>query len=98
MTGQQEHPGTGRRLDGAPTHQADFEALARAAGVDRVFTLNPVRERGKFKACLTESLGCDRLTVIIARSPCILAAARIAAWEKERKAAAACPAAVPATA
>jgi indolepyruvate ferredoxin oxidoreductase alpha subunit len=90
MTGQQEHPGTGRRLDGAATYKASYEAMARAAGVDRVFTVNPVKEREKFKECLSDSLGRDELTVIIARSPCILAAARIASWDKERKAAAAC--------
>jgi indolepyruvate ferredoxin oxidoreductase alpha subunit len=90
MTGQQEHPGTGRRLGGAATHKVSFEAMARAAGVDRVFTVNPTKEKARFKECLSNSLSRDELTVIIARSPCILAAARIAAWERERKAAAAC--------
>jgi len=86
MTGQQEHPGTGRQLDGEGTHKVNFEAMARAAGVKNVFTINPVRERAMLKAVLADSLQKDELTVIIARSPCILAAGRIAAWDKEQKA------------
>ena len=88
MTGQQEHPGTGRHLDGSATYQVSFENLARAAGIRNVATVNPVRERAKFKDTLAEALGKDELSVIIARSPCILAAGRIAAWEKEKAAAA----------
>ncbi len=89
MTGQQEHPGTGRHLDGSATYQVSFENLARAAGIRNVSTVNPVRERAKFKDTLAEALGKDELSVIIARSPCILAAGRIAAWEKEKAAVAA---------
>jgi len=86
MTGQQEHPGTGRQLDGEGTHKVSFEAMARASGIKNVFTINPVRERAMLKAVLADSLQKDELTVIIARSPCILAAGRIAAWDKEQKA------------
>jgi len=86
MTGQQEHPGTGRQLDGEGTHKVNFEDMARAAGVKNVFTINPVRDRAKLKEVLADSLRKDELTVIIARSPCILAAGRIAAWDKEQKA------------
>ena len=83
MTGQQEHPGTGRQLDGGATYKVSYEDLAHAAGVKNVFTLNPVREKAKFKELLAEALRKDELTVFIARSPCILAAGRIFAWEKE---------------
>jgi indolepyruvate ferredoxin oxidoreductase alpha subunit len=86
MTGQQEHPGTGRQLDGEGTHRVNFEAMARASGVKNVFTINPVRDRATLKTVLADSLHKDELTVIIARSPCILAAGRIAAWDKEQKA------------
>ena len=86
MTGQQEHPGTGRRLDGAATYQVRYEDLAHAAGVRNVFTVNPVREKARFKKLLAEALRKNELTVFIARSPCILAAGRILAWEKELKA------------
>ncbi len=85
MTGQQEHPGTGRQLDGAATYKVSFEDMARAAGVKNVFTVNPIRERARFKDVLADALRKDELTVLIGRSPCILAAGRIAAWEKEQK-------------
>jgi len=86
MTGQQEHPGTGRQLDGEATYRVSYEDMARAAGVKNVFTINPIREKAKFKDMLVEALRRDELTVFIARSPCILAAGRIFAWEKELKA------------
>jgi indolepyruvate ferredoxin oxidoreductase alpha subunit len=86
MTGQQEHPGTGRQLDGAATYQVSYEDMARAAGVKNVFTLNPIREKERFKELLAAALAKNELTVFVARSPCILAAGRIVAWEKERKA------------
>jgi indolepyruvate ferredoxin oxidoreductase alpha subunit len=85
MTGQQEHPGTGRQLDGAATFRVSYENLARAAGVKNVVTVNPIREKARFKELLAAALGKDELTVFIARSPCTLAAGRIFAWEKERK-------------
>ena len=34
MTGQQEHPGTGRTLDHEPTGKVSIEGIARALGVD----------------------------------------------------------------
>jgi indolepyruvate ferredoxin oxidoreductase alpha subunit len=86
MTGQQEHPGTGRTLDGEAAYKVSYEDMARAAGVKNVVTLNPVREKAKFKELLAEALRKDELSVFIARSPCILAAGRIMAWEKEQKA------------
>ena len=90
MTGRQEHPGTGRRLDGTAAHRVSYEDMARAAGVQRVFAVNPVREKAKFKELLAEALRLDELTVIVARSPCILAAGRIFAWKKEGRAPDAC--------
>ena len=90
MTGRQEHPGTGRRLDGTAAHRVSYEDMARAAGVQRVFAVNPVREKAKFKELLAEALRLDELTVIVARSPCILAAGRILAWKKEGRAPDAC--------
>ncbi len=85
MTGQQEHPGTGRQLGGDGTYKVSYEDMARAAGVRNVVTLNPIREKARFREVLAEALAKDELTVIIARSPCILAAGRIVAWEKEQK-------------
>lgn len=86
MTGQQEHPGTGRQLAGGGTYKVSYEDMARAAGIRNVVVVNPIRERAKFKEQLAEALRRDELAVFIARSPCILAAGRITAWEKEQKA------------
>jgi indolepyruvate ferredoxin oxidoreductase alpha subunit len=96
MTGQQEHPGTGRQLNGEATFKVSYESLARAAGVKNVFTLNPVRQKAKFKELLAAALRKDELTVFIARSPCILAAGRIVAWERELATREAAPADAPA--
>lgn len=35
MTGHQQHPGTGRTLQGRPAREADIEAVVRALGIDR---------------------------------------------------------------
>jgi len=76
MTGQQEHPGTGRTLDHTPTNQLDYETLVRAMNVPNVGTFDPVTQRAAFEAALVEALAKDELTVLIVRRPCILAVAR----------------------
>lgn len=82
MTGQQEHPGTGRRLDHEPTLKLSIEGLARALGVPNVDVVDPVADPGGFERLLVQRLGAGQLSVIVARRPCILAAADIRAHEK----------------
>jgi indolepyruvate ferredoxin oxidoreductase alpha subunit len=82
MTGQQEHPGTGRRLDHSPTARLDFEALARAVGIADVVTLDPVEDPEGFEQHLAAALADGGLHVIIARRPCLLAAKRIREFER----------------
>jgi len=82
MTGQQEHPGTGRRLDHEPTLKLSIEGLARALGVPNVDVVDPVVDPAGFERLLVERLGSGQLSVIVARRPCILAAADIRAHEK----------------
>jgi indolepyruvate ferredoxin oxidoreductase alpha subunit len=82
MTGQQEHPGTGRRLDHQATTKLSIEGLARALGVARVDVIDPVAEPGGFETLLRERLAGSELAVIVARRPCILAAADIRGYEK----------------
>ena len=86
MTGQQEHPGTGRKLSGAFTNRLSNEAIGRAVGIPNVFTINPVKDRAAFKQAVQDALAKDELTLIIAKSPCILAAGHLLTGEKERKA------------
>jgi len=94
MTGQQEHPGTGRTLDHEPTGKLSIEGIARALGVPNVDVVDPVADPAGFEQLLRSRLGESRLSVIVARRPCILAAADIRRHEKaaEEKRASACAA------
>lgn len=83
MTGQQEHPGTGRRLDHEPTTKLSIEGIARALGVPNVDVIDPVTDPAGFEALLTDRLGKAQVSVIVARRPCILAAADIRTYEKQ---------------
>ncbi|HSQ41551.1 MAG TPA: thiamine pyrophosphate-dependent enzyme [Fibrobacteraceae bacterium] len=85
MTGQQEHPGTGRKLAGEFTHRVKYEEIARGVGIPNVMTINPVKEKERFKQAVADALAKDELTLIVAQSPCVLAVSRITAAEKERK-------------
>jgi indolepyruvate ferredoxin oxidoreductase alpha subunit len=93
MTGQQEHPGTGRTLDHEPTGKVSIEGLARALGVANVDVIDPVADPAGWEQLLKQRLAEPKLSVIIARRPCILAAADIRRYEKaadEKRAALAC--------
>ncbi len=94
MTGQQEHPGTGRTLEHEATGHVSIEGMARAAGVQNVDVVDPVKDPKGFEELLSRRLAGNDLSVIVARRPCILAAADIRHYEKlnsEKAAAAAAP-------
>ncbi len=75
MTGQQEHPGTGRKLDHSPApHTVCIEDVVKAIGVDNVAVFNPVRELDAMKAYIEQKLATNELTVVISRQSCVLAA------------------------
>ena len=76
MTGLQEHPGTGRALNGLPANQLVIEDLVRAIGVDRVTVADPLADKDAFAQLLQECLESGELCVIVARRPCQLAARR----------------------
>jgi indolepyruvate ferredoxin oxidoreductase, alpha subunit len=82
MTGKQEHPGTGRTLEHAPTGKVSIEGLARAVGVANVDVVDPIADPAGFERLLLDRLARRELSVIVARRPCILAAADIRRWEK----------------
>jgi indolepyruvate ferredoxin oxidoreductase alpha subunit len=95
MTGQQEHPGTGRTLGHDPTGKVSIEGLARALGVKNVDVIDPMADAAGFERLLADRLGKAELSVIVARRPCVLAAADIRKHEKaaaEKLAAASCAA------
>ncbi len=71
MTGMQEHPGTGRTLQGEETTRLDFEVLAAALGIKSIRVLNPenVKETRKI---MKEELQKDGPSLVISRGPCVL--------------------------
>lgn len=77
MTGGQEHPGTGRRLDGSPTHRLDLESVCRGLGVEDVvvFESRPDRKEA-FRELVRSKLDQTATSVIIVRRPCVLVARR----------------------
>jgi indolepyruvate ferredoxin oxidoreductase alpha subunit len=82
MTGMQEHPGTGRKLSHEPTNRVVFEDVARAMGVEDVTTVDPLAQPGSLEKALDDALANEKLSLIIARRPCLLAAARIRQYEQ----------------
>jgi len=71
MTGHQDHPGTGRTLQGEETVAVKFEDLARAMGIKEVHTVDPYNleeVEEAFRACL----GKDEPAVIVASRECAL--------------------------
>ncbi|MGE5155541.1 MAG: thiamine pyrophosphate-dependent enzyme [Bdellovibrio bacteriovorus] len=82
MTGQQEHPGTGRTLSHDPTGKIRFEDLARAMGVQRVHVVNFGDDDGTLEGLLRELLAGSETALVVARQPCVLAAPKIRFYEK----------------
>jgi indolepyruvate ferredoxin oxidoreductase, alpha subunit len=82
MTGLQEHPGTGRKLDHSPAHRVVFEDMARAMGIERVHVVDPIRDADSVSQALRQCLDSGELCVIVVRRPCLLAAAKIKQYEK----------------
>jgi len=81
MTGQQEHPGTGRTLTHEPTGRVMMEEVARAMGAN-VDVLDAFKEPEKFEELLRRRLSEPKISVIISRRPCILAAGKIREYER----------------
>ncbi|HEY3329097.1 MAG TPA: thiamine pyrophosphate-dependent enzyme [Capsulimonadaceae bacterium] len=88
MTGMQEHPATGRKIDHQPTGKVILEDVARAIGIRRVHVIDPTRDQAGLESLLTECLASRELAVIICRKPCVLAAGKIMKAERELAAAA----------
>jgi indolepyruvate ferredoxin oxidoreductase, alpha subunit len=70
MTGQQDHPGTGKTLQGTAAPQLDFAALARAVGVQHVVTVDPLDVKVT-EAAVREALAHKGPAVVITRRPCV---------------------------
>ncbi|MCP4644021.1 MAG: thiamine pyrophosphate-binding protein [bacterium] len=86
MTGAQEHPGTGEKLNNEPTGQVVYEDLCKSLGIQNVHVIDPTKGARGVQKLVESSLEKDELTVIITRSPCAIMVARKSA--KARKLAA----------
>ncbi|HRZ81571.1 MAG TPA: thiamine pyrophosphate-dependent enzyme, partial [Candidatus Hydrogenedentes bacterium] len=82
MTGMQEHPGTGRKLDHTWTNQVKVEEVARAMGVTNVAV---VEHPPALEAAINDALSKDELSLIIMHRVCRLAEKRIKALEADRE-------------
>jgi indolepyruvate ferredoxin oxidoreductase alpha subunit len=71
MTGHQQHPGTGKTLMGQPTHAVEFEAVARAMGFERVYTVDPC-DLAEAEAALRDCLEAEGPAVVISQRACAL--------------------------
>jgi indolepyruvate ferredoxin oxidoreductase alpha subunit len=82
MTGLQEHPGTGRKLDHEPTNKVVIEDLVKSIGIKNVHIVEPRVGSDSFEKVLLDALNKEELTVIIARRPCLLASKKLKEYEK----------------
>ncbi len=73
MTGGQNNPANGRRLDGSPAPRIDFAKLVQALGVrpERTRVVDPY-ELPTFHKVLREELKAPELSVIVTTRPCVL--------------------------
>ncbi|MBC7316150.1 MAG: indolepyruvate ferredoxin oxidoreductase subunit alpha, partial [Chloroflexi bacterium] len=65
MTGHQDHPGTGRTLQGQPAPAVNLEALVRALGICHVTTVDPY-DLETLERTLRTYLDLDEPAVVIA--------------------------------
>lgn len=83
MTGQQEHPGTGRLLDHSATNLLNFEETARAMGVQNVHVMDTTSLKDDaLRDLITDLLARNETSLIVTRQPCVLAAPKIRLYEK----------------
>lgn len=81
MTGLQEHPGTGRKLDHTPCPTpVSIEETVKGIGVDNVDVIDAVLDGRGFEELLKKRLASNDTSVIICRRPCILAAVKIKSY------------------
>jgi len=71
MTGHQDHPGTGRTLQGEATKALSIQEIGRACGIDRVTTVNPYDLRAT-EAAIAEELAAEEPSLIVSLAPCPL--------------------------
>jgi len=83
MTGQQEHPGTGRTLTHERAGKVSFEGVARSLGIPFVEVIDPIKDADEFEPLVARALESGQLAVIVARRDCLLAAGSIREFERK---------------
>jgi indolepyruvate ferredoxin oxidoreductase alpha subunit len=71
MTGHQENPGTGFKLQGEESKQIDIEKLCEAIGIEHIVTVDPLNLKQVDEA-LEAAFAYEGPSVIITRWPCAL--------------------------
>ncbi len=71
MTGHQDHPGTGRTLQGAETTAIDPADMARSMGIQHVTVVNP-HDIKATEAAIRAGLEASEPAVVITQAPCAL--------------------------
>jgi indolepyruvate ferredoxin oxidoreductase alpha subunit len=71
MTGHQDHPGTGRTLQGEPTKVVKIEDIGRACGLERIFTIDPY-DLVQSEEVIFREIEAQKPSLIISRAPCPL--------------------------
>ena len=71
MTGQQDNPGSGYKLQGEHTVIGDIEGICKAIGIKHIRRVNP-NELDKVKETINWALELDEASVIITDWPCVL--------------------------
>ena len=71
MTGHQENPSTGNDIYGDPAPMIDLAALCLGCGAGSVCTVDPLKAK-ELEDVIREELEKETVSVIIAKSPCVL--------------------------
>ncbi len=71
ITGGQNHPATGKTLEGEDTNSVDLEALCKALGVKRVFKVNPLNLK-ETREVVKREMETPEPSVVISSEPCPL--------------------------
>lgn len=71
MTGHQQHPGTGKTLQGEAIDAVNIAAIAKAVGVKRVIEVDPF-DLPRLEEVIKEETASPEASLIIAKRPCAL--------------------------
>ncbi len=77
MTGMQENPATGRRLNHESTNKLVIEDVAKSLDIPNVRVINHVKDKSQAEEELANALASGGLWFFVWRSPCLLGLAKL---------------------